>query len=98
MNKLEKLYEVIKAQRPNLSKREFSEDYLEMSSGYMTAMSYYGRDISLKALANLTKTSRSEVDAWQAIHASSTTQRNKQNLERVQQLHAMATDTLLEAI
>ena len=98
MNTIEKMYEVLRAEKPNLSKREFSEQYLEMSSGYMTAMKYYKRDASLKALANLRDTLGSELNAWRAVHATHNTERTRRNVEKAEQLHALATETLLDAV
>ena len=98
MNTIEKMYDVVREHKPNLSKREFSAQYLEMSSGYMNAMKYYKRDVSLKALANLRDTLGSEAEAWRAIHATHNTERTRRNVEKAEQLHALATETLLEAV
>jgi hypothetical protein len=98
MTTLERIYEELKHQKPELSKRTFSTDYLGASSGYMTSMAYYNRDVSLKALANLRNTLAMEVDAWKQIDATHNTERSKHNYQRAMQLHSIATETLLEAI
>ena len=96
MSKLEQIYTVLKEQKPELSKRAFSTDYLGASSGYMTTMSYYNREASLKALAHLRSALAIEVEAWEAISATHNTERATSNLEKARRLHAIATETLLE--
>ena len=97
MTILEQVYEQLKQDKPELSKRTFSTEYLGASSGYMTAMAYYNRDVSLKALANLRSTLATEAAAWREIDATHNTERSKRNYQKALQLHSMATETLLEA-
>ena len=98
MTTLEHIYEQLKQDKPNLSKRIFSTDYLGASSGYMTAMAYYNRDVSLKALANLRSTLATEAAAWREINATHNTERSKRNYQKALQLHSLATETLLDAV
>lgn len=98
MTTIEKIYEQLKQDKPHLSKRTFSTKYLGASSGYMTAMAYYNRDVSLKALANLRSTLATEAAAWREINATHNTERSKRNYQKALQLHSMATETLLDAV
>jgi len=97
MSVIEKIYMELKERKPNLSKRTFSTSYLGASSGYMTTMTYYNREVSLKALAYLRGTLATEVRAWEEISATHNTERCKRNLQHAKRLYALATEKLLAA-